>query len=60
MDFTVAYLAEQLEVVGDDSVPLPGFSVADRARADDLTFAEQDGRMRELKKQVAALAIRLG
>ncbi len=28
MDFTVAYLAEQLEVVGDDWVPLPGFSVA--------------------------------
>jgi len=44
MMLTAAQIAEQLhgEVIGDGTVPLTGFSCADRARAGDLTFAEKD------------------
>lgn len=42
MEFTVAQIAKQLEgdVSGDASLVLTGFAPADRARAGDLTFAE--------------------
>src|SRR5260370_31183151 len=42
MSFTAAELAEKLqgEVVGDGSVELIGLAPADRARAGELTFAE--------------------
>jgi UDP-3-O-[3-hydroxymyristoyl] glucosamine N-acyltransferase len=44
MTFTTAQIAENLhgEVIGDGSVPVTGFTSADRARAGDLTFAEKD------------------
>ena len=44
MTFTAAYIAEQLqgEVIGDGTVPLTGFTSADRAGPGDLTFAEKD------------------
>ncbi len=44
MTYTAAQLAEKLhgEVIGDGSVPITGFSSAERARPGDLTFAEKD------------------
>jgi len=44
MPFTVAEIAKELqgEVRGDGSTLLTGFAPADRARAGDLTFAEND------------------
>ena len=44
MPFTAAQIAEQLrgEVLGDGSVQLNGFAPADRARAGDLTFAQNE------------------
>src|SRR6266446_7652993 len=42
MSFTAAQIAEKIqgEVVGDGSVQLTGLAPADRARAGELTFAE--------------------
>jgi len=42
MPFTAAQIAEKLQgqVVGDGSVQLNGLASADRARAGELTFAE--------------------
>lgn len=42
--FTAAQIAEHLrgEILGDGSVTLTGFAPADRARAGDLTFAENE------------------
>ena len=58
MNFTAAYLAEQLkdEVVGDGSVhqQAKGQWVGIQKLPDMIV------RMRELEKQVAALAVRLG
>jgi UDP-3-O-[3-hydroxymyristoyl] glucosamine N-acyltransferase len=44
MTITASKLAKHLngEVVGDGSIELSGFAMADRARAGDLTFAEKD------------------
>lgn len=44
MTYTAAQIAQQLngEVIGDGSVPLTGFTSADRAAPGDLTFAEKD------------------
>jgi UDP-3-O-[3-hydroxymyristoyl] glucosamine N-acyltransferase len=44
MPFTAAEIARQLEgrVLGDDSTVLTGFAPADKARAGDLTFAENE------------------
>ncbi len=44
MPYTAAQIAEQLrgEIVGDGAVSLTGFAPADRARAGDLTFAENE------------------
>jgi UDP-3-O-[3-hydroxymyristoyl] glucosamine N-acyltransferase len=44
MTFTAAQLAAQLqgEVIGDGTVPLTGFTSAERARPGDLTFAEKE------------------
>ena len=44
MSFTAAQIAEQLrgEVLGDGSIPLTGFTSAERARAGDLTFADKE------------------
>jgi UDP-3-O-[3-hydroxymyristoyl] glucosamine N-acyltransferase len=42
MSYTVAQVAEKLhgQVIGDGSIPLTGLAPADRARAGELTFAE--------------------
>ncbi len=44
MPFTAAQIAEKLrgEVLGDGSIPLTGFTSADRARSGDLTFADKE------------------
>jgi UDP-3-O-[3-hydroxymyristoyl] glucosamine N-acyltransferase len=44
MTFTAAQIAEQLrgEVLGDGSIPLTGFTSAERAQAGDLTFADKE------------------
>lgn len=44
MTYTTADIAKQVsgEVLGDASLPLAGFAPADRARAGDLTFAENE------------------
>ena len=58
MNFTAAYLAEQLkgEVVGDGSV----HQQAKRQWVGIQMLPDMIVRMRELEKQVAALAARLG
>src|SRR4051812_37046423 len=58
MSFTVAQIAEKLqaEVVGDPSVMLTGLAPADRARAGELTFAENASYF-SLAEQSQAAAI---
>ncbi len=56
MPFTAAQIAEQLrgEVVGDGSIPLTGFTSADRARSGDLTFADKEAYFLAAEASAAA------
>ncbi len=56
MNFTAAGLADRLkgEIEDDGSVLLTGFSVADRARAGDLTIAEKDAYFAAAETSVAS------
>ena len=58
MRFTAGDIADQLggKVLGDRTMPLTGFQAADRARAGDLTFAE-NRTFFERAEQSAASAI---
>jgi UDP-3-O-[3-hydroxymyristoyl] glucosamine N-acyltransferase len=59
MAFTVADIARHLqgEVTGDDSIPLTGFSPADRSRPGDLTFAENDSYLQRADSSAASAVI---
>jgi len=56
MPLTAAEIAKQLdgEVVGDGSVPLTGFAPADKAKAGDLTFAENQTYFNRAEQSAAS------
>lgn len=56
MSFTTAQIAQQLqgELIGDPSVALTGFAPADRARAGDLTFAENEEYFAKAEQSAAS------
>src|SRR5882724_8990978 len=56
MQFTVGEIAKLLggEVIGDPSLVLTGFAPADRARAGDLTFAENDSYFLRAEQSAAS------
>src|SRR5438034_11479616 len=62
MSFTVAQIAEKLhgEVVGDGSVQLLGIAPADRARAGELTFAENASYFAAAEQSQAAAILVAG
>lgn len=56
MPLTAAEIAQQIdgEVLGDASIPLTGFAPADKARAGDLTFAENQTYFNRAEQSAAA------
>jgi len=56
MPFTAAEIAKRLqgEVLGDGSIQLTGFAPADRARAGELTFAENADYLAAAEQSQAA------
>src|ERR1700744_3275660 len=56
MTLTAADIARQLDgkVLGDDSIPLTGFSPATTAKAGDLTFAENETFFLKAEQSAAA------
>src|SRR2546421_6942503 len=62
MPFTAAQIAEKLqgEVVGDGSVQLLGVAQADRARAGELTFAENASYFAAAEQSQAAAILVAG
>src|SRR5947208_7790014 len=56
MPLTAAEIAKQIdgEVLGDDSVELGGFAPADKAKAGDLTFAENQTYFNRAEQSAAA------
>jgi len=56
MPLTAAEIAKQIdgEVLGDDSVELTGFAPADKAKAGDLTFAENQTYFNRAEQSAAA------
>jgi len=59
MPFSAADIANQLQgkVVGDPSITLKGFAPADRAKAGDLTFAENEGFFARAEQSEASAII---
>src|SRR4051794_25835610 len=62
MTFTAGQIAEKLggEVVGDRSIQLTGLAPADRARAGELTFAENETYFAAAEKSQAAAILVAG
>ena len=62
MSFTAAYVAEKLqgELIGDGAVELTGLAPADRARAGELTFAENDAYFAAAERSQAAAILVAG
>src|SRR5207302_8068275 len=62
MSFTAAQIAKQLqgEVVGDGSVEITGLAPADRARAGEITFAENDSYFAAAEQSQAAAILVAG
>ena len=56
MPLTAAEIAKQIdgEVLGEDSVELTGFAPADKAKAGDLTFAENQTYFNRAEQSAAA------
>lgn len=62
MTFTAADLAKELqgEVLGDSSLPIAGFAQADRAKAGDLTFAENEAYLAKAEQSAASAILVAG
>src|SRR5437762_5797988 len=62
MPFTAAQIAEKLqgEVIGDGSIQLTGLAPADRARAGELTFAENAAYFAAAEQSQAAAILVAG
>ncbi len=59
MPFTAAEIAARLDgkVIGDGSVSLKGFAPAERAKAGDLTFAENEAYFAQAERSAAAAVV---
>src|SRR2546430_5335534 len=62
MSFTAGQIAEQLQgqVIGDRSIQITGLAPADRARAGELTFAENESYFAAAEQSQAAAILVAG